>query len=111
MSGIVPLKAVKELHNTLKLVPYLGVGESFPPNFEPLESLYAMTETPPMLRQLARTKIRTQVAKCNKFSRENLRELPLPETLKDFVQLKDLGDGLEIEKIMKRVQILFNNVE
>ena len=101
VSGIVPLKAVKELHDTLKLVPYLGVGESFPPNFEPLESLYAMTETPPMLCQLARTKIRTQVKKCNKFCRENIQKLP--EALKDFVQLTDLGDGSEAEKIMKRV--------
>ena len=111
VSGIVPLNAVRELHDTLKLEPYWGVGEHLPHDFGPLKTLYAMTENPPMLRQLARTKIRTQVAKCNKFSRENLRELPLPETLKDFVQLKDLGDGLEIEKIMKRVQILFNNVE
>ena len=103
VSGIVPLNAVRELHDTLKLEPYWGVGESFPPNFEPLESLYAMTETPPMLCQLARTKIRTQVKKCNKFCRENIQKLPLPEALKDFVQLTDLGDGSEAEKIMKRV--------
>ena len=104
VSGIVPLKAVKELHDTLKLEPYWGVGESFTPNFEPLESLYAMTETPPMLCQLARTKIRTQVKNCNKFCRENLQKLPLPEALKDFIQLTDLGDGSEVEKIMKRVK-------
>ena len=111
VSGTVPLKAVKKLHDTLKLEPYWGVGESLPPNFEPLETLYTMTETPPMLRQLARTKIRTQMAKCNKFCRENLRKLPLPEVLKEYVQLTDLGDGSEAEKIMKRVKgILSNNV-
>ena len=100
-SGIVPLKAVKELDDTLKLEPYWGVGEDLPPSFGPLKTLYDMTENPPMLQQLARTTIRTQVAKCNRFRRENLRKLPLPNPLKEYVQLTDLGDGKEIEEILR----------
>ena len=39
------------------------------------------TENPPTLRQLARTKIRIQLSNCNKFCRENVHKLPLPENL------------------------------
>ena len=69
--------------------------------FRPLETLYAMTQNPPSLSQLARTAIRMQVAKGGKFNRENLKKLPLPEALKYYVQLADLGDGAKFDEIMK----------
>ena len=97
VSGTLPFTAVKEIHDNLKY----DLGEHMPKKFRPLETLYAMTNKPPSLSQLARTKIRTQVAECGKFCRENIKKLPLPEILKDFVQLANLEYGSDLEEIMK----------
>ena len=47
------------------------------------------------------------MAKSGKFSRENLKKLPLPKPMIDFVQLDDLGDGKEIEEILKKFDIFY----
>ena len=105
-SGILLLSAVEEIHNTLQSdygnVPHITLL---------LETLYGMTKEPPSLRQLARTKIRAQMAVCGKFSRENLKILPLPKPMIDFVQLNDLGDGKKIEEIMESFDILYEDEE
>ena len=100
-SGIVPITAVKEIHEKLKSTI---IAWQLPPNFRPIEALYVMTKNPPSLSQLARTRIRTQLAECGKFCRENLKKLPLPDILIDFVQLADLGDGSEFKKIMEAAE-------
>ena len=64
----------------------------------PLETLDAMTRSVPSLQQLARTKIRRQMADCGKFSRENLQKLELTRPMIDFVQLEDL-DGSKVTEI------------
>ena len=97
ISGTVPLSAVQELHDML----HTELGDHLPPDFRPLESLYSMTMDPPSLFQLVRTKIRRRVSECGRFRRENLRKLPLPAPLRDLIQLGDLGDGSEVEKIME----------
>ena len=51
------------------------------------------------------------MAECGKFSRENLKKLPLPEALKDYVQLGDLGDGLNLDEIVKESKTLLENVD
>ena len=81
--------------------------ERLPKKFRPSEILCAMKKSPPSLRQLARTKIRSQVAECGNFCRENLEKLPdLPEILKDYVQLSDLDQiwikyRSEFEEVME----------
>ena len=101
--GTVPLTVVKETQDALE-----SIIEHLPPDFLPLETLYAMTHNPPSLSQLARTKIRRQVAECGKLDRKNLKKLPLPEALKDFVQLADLGDGSKVEEIMGEAARVFH---
>ena len=96
-SGILSLTTVKKVHDRLML----ELGNDLPPDFGPLEALYAMTRNPPSLSQLARTKIRAQVAKCGKFNRNNLKKLPLTHIMIDFVQLNDLGDGKKLEDMMR----------
>ena len=44
------------------------------------------------------------MVECDKFSRENLQELELTQTMKDFVQLSDLGDGSEVKEIMSHME-------
>ena len=97
-SGTLPISAIEETHREFECF-----GEGMAENFRrPLENLYAMTKSPPSLKQLARTKIRTHVAECKKFCRENLKKLPdLPDILKDYVQLADLRYGSELEQIME----------
>ena len=56
------------------------------------------------MEQLARAKIRSRMVECGKFSRENLQELELTQTMKDFVQLSDLGDGSEVKEIMSHME-------
>lgn len=106
--GNVSLAAVKEEHNKLLQSEHACY---LPPNFRPLETLDAMSQNPPSLSQLARTEIRAQMAKCEKFSRENLKKLPLPEKLKDLVQLADLGDGSEFNEIMKEAREIMETIE
>ena len=77
---------------------------NLPDNFLPLETLYGMTRSVPSLEQLARAKIRSRMVECDKFSRENLQELELTQTMKDFVQLSDLGDGSEVKEIMSHME-------
>ena len=96
--GTLPLADVKEMHDVLKS----DYGD-FLPNIFPVETLYDMTKNPPSLKQLARTKIRAQMAESGKFSRENFKELPdLPKVMVHFLQLDDLGDGKEIEEIVNK---------
>ena len=64
----------------------------------PFETLDAMTRSVPSLQQLARTKIRRQMADEGRFSRENLQKLELPRPMIDFVQLEDL-DGSKVTEI------------
>jgi len=82
-----------------------------PTNFRPLEIFKALTISPPSLRQLARTKIRSQIAKgpegCRRLSRKKLKKLPdLPEILMEYLQLSDLDElwirhGSEFEEIAR----------
>ena len=72
-------------------------------DLEVVKWLFQGTENPPTLRQLARTKIRIQMSNCDKFSTGNIRTLPLPGTLMEYVRLTDLEDGSEEQKLMKRV--------
>ena len=104
--GTLPLLAVKETNDQLQS----AIGDFLPTDFHALETLYAMTQNCPSLSQLARTEIRTQMAKCGKFCRENLKKLPLPGPLKDFVQLADLGDGSQFGEITKEAQETLENV-
>ena len=105
-SGILPLTAVKEMQDKLKA----DYGEDLPPNLLPVvDTLNEMTKNPPSLCQLARTKIRAQMAKSGKFSRENLKKLELTKPMIDFVQLDDLGDGKEIEEILKSFDIFLED--
>ena len=106
-SGILPLTAVKEIHDILKS----EYGEHLPAKFLPLETLYGMTKNPPSLCQIARTKIRAVMAESGKFSRENFKKLSLPKSLIDLVQLGDLGDGKKIETIMKSFDIFDEDEE
>jgi len=86
-------------------VHYAIEGGSGP---EVVKWLVQGTGNPPTLRQLARTKIRIQLSNCDKFCRENIWKLPMPETLKEYLLLTDLEDGLEEKKLMKKVsEILF----
>ena len=103
VTGTVPLTVVKEIQDELELTI-----EHLPTEFLPLETLYDMTHNPPSLSQLARTTIRRQVAECGKLDRKNLKKLPLPEALKDFVQLADLGDGSKVEEIMGEAARVFH---
>merc|ERR1712117_759268 len=103
-AGYIPLLAVKRMH---KILQY-EIGEDLPPHFRPLEIMYTMTKSPPKLSQLARTKIRKHLAECEKFSRENLMSLDLPHTLKEFMQLSDLGDGSQVAKIMNGTKEIFD---
>ena len=87
VSGTLALTDVQEVHDNL---PDYVEGR-LPTDFRPFEIFKALTKSPPSLRQLARTKIRSQIAECGKFCRENLKKLPgLPEILKEYVQLSDL---------------------
>ena len=104
-AGYLPLSAVKRMH---KILQY-EIGEDLPPNFRPLEIMYTMTKSPPKLSQLARTKIRKHLAECGKFSRENIMSLDLPHTLKEFMQLADLGDGSKVTKIMDGTLDIFDD--
>ena len=97
VSGNISLSVVQEIHDILPS----ELRERLPPNFRLLESLYSMTQNPPSLSQLTRTTIRKQMSKCKQFSRENLRKLPLPESLEAFVQLADLGDESKVENMME----------
>ena len=64
------------------------------------------TENPPTLQQLAITKIRLHLSKCDKFCTGNIRKLDLPQKLKEDLRLTDLEDGSE--ELMKRLsEILF----
>ena len=76
-----------------------------------LETMVDMTKNRPTLAQLARTKIRRQLVECGNFSRENLMKLDLPLTLKDFMQLSDLGDGSRVEEIMEGTEGYFDWVD
>jgi len=104
-AGYLPLIDVKRMH---KILQY-EIGEDLPPNFRPLEVMYTMTKSPPKLSQLARTKIRKHLAECGKFSRENIMSLDLPHTLKEFMQLADLGDGSKVTKIMDGTLDIFDD--
>ena len=96
-AGILPLASVKEIKDILQTKS----GDHLPPNFRPLEALHAMTQNPPSLSQIARTKIRAQMAEFGKFSRENIKKLELTKTAIDFMQLDDLDDGTKVEEIME----------
>merc|ERR1712027_117479 len=72
-------------------------------DLEVVKWLFQGTENPPTPRQLARTKIRIQMSNCDKFFTGNIRTLPLPGTLMEYVRLTDLEDGSEEQKLMKRV--------
>ena len=77
------------------------------PDQEVVKWLVQGTENPPTLRQLAATKIRVQLSKCDKFCARSIQKLDLPETVKEYLRLTDLEDGSE-EELMKRVsEILF----
>ena len=104
-AGYLPLIDVKRMH---KILQY-EIGADLPPNFRPLEIMYAMAKNPPKLSQLARTKIRTHLAQCGKFSRENIRSLDLPHTLIEYMQLADLGDGSKVTKIMDGTLEIFDD--
>ena len=78
------------------------------PNPEVVKWLVQGTENPPTLQQLAITKIRLHLSKCDKFCTGNIRKLELPEKLKKDLRLTDLEDESEEQKLMKRVsEILF----
>ena len=78
------------------------------PDQEVVKWLVQGTENPPTLRQLAATKIRVQLSKCDKFCARSIQKLDLPETVKEYLRLTDLEDGSEEQKLMKKVsEILF----
>ena len=57
--------------------------------------------------QLARTQIRSKMAKCGKSRTElleSLQKLALTKPMIDFVQLEDLGDGSKFEEIMTHLE-------
>ena len=95
VSGTLPFTDVQDMDIKLRRNFGNHFEERLPKKFRPSEILCAMKKSPPSLRQLARTKIRSQVAECGKFCRENLMKLPdMPEILKDYVQLADLDQIL-----------------
>ena len=97
VSGTLPFTDVQDMDIKLRRNFGNHFEERLPKKFRPSEILCAMKKSPPSLRQLARTEIRSQVAKSGNFCRENLEKLPdLPEILKDYVQLSDL-DQIWIE--------------
>ena len=98
--GTVPLSVVQEAHDGLQST-ISRRGIDLPPDLRALEKLYAMSQNPPSLSHMARTTVRTQIAKCGKFCSASLKKLPLPETLKDFVQLSDLGDASLLHDLNK----------
>ena len=69
----VPLSAVQEAHDGLQSALS---GIDLPPDLRALEKLYAMSQNPPSLSQMARTAVRTQIAKCGKFCSASLKKLP-----------------------------------
>ena len=106
--GIIPLTAVTQIQDILqrKLTPrpYEQQGQFEADDFLPLQTLYGMTRSVPSLCQLARTQIRSKMAECGKFGRENLQKLALTKPMIDFVQLEDLGDGSKFEEIMTHLE-------
>ena len=102
-AGIIPLRSVKNIQDILQT----QLGDHLPPNFRPMKALYAMTLNPPSLSQLARTKIRAQMAECGKFSRENIKKLELTKAMIDFMQLDDLEDR-KVKEIMEGAAEILN---
>ena len=105
--GIIPLTAVTQIQDMLQreLTPRpLQFGQFEADDFLPLQTLYGMTRSVPSLCQLARTQIRSKMAECGKFGRENLQKLALTKPMIDFVQLEDLGDGSKFEEIMTHLE-------
>ena len=102
-AGIIPLRTVKNIQDILQT----QLGDHLPPNFRPMKALYAMTLNPPSLSQLARTKIRAQMAECGKFSRENIKKLELTKAMIDFMQLDDLEDR-KVKEIMEGAAEILN---
>ena len=100
-AGTLPLTTVKDMQDRL-----LTRTRNLPDEFLPLKTLFWMTRSVPTLSQLARSEIRRKMAECGKFSRENLKTLELPVAMIDFMQLKDLGDGKEVESIMENFSSL-----
>ena len=108
VSGTLTLTDVAVMHFKLRKHNLEG---RLPTNFRPLEIFKALTKSPPSLRQLARTKIRSQIAKgpegCRRLSRKKLKKLPdLPEILMEYLQLSDLDElwirhGSEFEEIAR----------
>jgi len=108
VSGTLTLTDVAVMHFKLRKHNLEG---RLPTNFLPLEMLKALKKSPPSLRQLARTKIRSQIAKgpegCRRLSRKKLKKLPdLPEILMEYLQLSDLDElwirhGSEFEEIAR----------
>ena len=109
-SGTLSLTGLAEMYRILKT----NVAEN---DLLPLEickmlsTMYDMTQNLPTLAQLARTKIRTQLVECGNFSRDNIMKLELPLTLKDFMQLTDLGEGAKVEEILEGTEGLFDWVD
>ena len=100
-AGTLPLTTVKDMQDRL-----LTRTRNLPDEFLPLKTLFWMTRSVPTLSQLARSEIRRKMAECGKFSRENLKTLELPVAMIDFMQLKDLGDGKEVDSIMENFSSL-----
>ena len=96
-SGVLPLTTVVKVEERLRS----ALGHQLPPDFGPLETLYDFARNPASLSQLARTKIRAQMAECGKFSREMLKKLQLTKVMIGYVQLDDLGDGNDVLEIMR----------
>ena len=94
-AGVLSPASVKEIKDILQ-----KERARLPAKFDQLEALYAMTQNPPMLSQLARNKIRAQMKECGKLSDENIKKLELPRACIDSVLLEGIGQEV-MEKIME----------